>query len=77
MLYIAWMVILGDHDVKNISFGNIAKMAEKVHKLHKRSSPLRPIQTLWSRDPETLFRLKIKKTKRFMIFDPKKGGVIF
>ena len=22
MLYIAWMVILGDHDVKKVSFGN-------------------------------------------------------
>ena len=32
--------------------------------------PLRPIQTPWSRDSETLFRLKIEKTKRFMIFDP-------
>ena len=39
--------------------------------------PLRPIQTLWSRDPETLFGSKSKKTKRFMIFDPKKGGSFF
>ena len=29
-------------------------------------------------DMETLFRLQIEKqTKRFMIFDPKKGGALF
>ena len=34
----------------------------------------RPKQTPWSRDPETLFRFKIKETKRFMIFESKKRG---
>ena len=37
-----------------------------------------PIQTPWSRDAETLFQLKIEKTKRFIIFDPpKRGGSFF
>ena len=35
---------------------------------------LRPIQTPWSLHPETLFGLKIKKTKPFMIFRPQKRG---
>ena len=53
-----------------------SKNGWKLHKLHKSSRPS-PIQTLWSRDPGTLFRLKIKKNKRFMIFDPKKRGSFF
>ena len=39
--------------------------------------PLRPIQTPWSRDPETLFQLKIEKNQKIHDFRPKKGGVIF
>ena len=30
MLYIAWMVILGDHNIKNISFGNFNLLAATV-----------------------------------------------
>ena len=53
-------------------------MAEKSINCIKALVRLCPIQTPWSRDPETLFRLKIvKKTKRFMIFDPKKGESFF
>ena len=47
----------------------------RLHHLHHHLHHLRPIQTPWSQDLETLFRLRIeKKTKRFMIFDPKKKG---
>ena len=35
MLYIAWMVILGDHNIKNISFGNFNLLAAEGEKLHK------------------------------------------
>ena len=36
--------------------------------------PLRPIQTPWSRDPETLFRLKVEKNQKVHDFRPKKRG---
>ena len=42
-----------------------------------RARPTPPTQTLWNRDPETLFRLKIEKTKRFVIFNPPKRGAVF
>ena len=52
---------------------NIPKMAEKcVNRIAL--VPLRPIQTLWSRDPETLFRLKIEKNQKIRDFRPKKRG---
>ena len=35
MLYIAWMVILGDHNIKNISFGNFNLLAAQGEKLHQ------------------------------------------
>ena len=35
MVYIAWMVILGDHNIKNISFGNFNLLAAEGEKLHK------------------------------------------
>ena len=36
--------------------------------------PLGPIQTPLSRDPETLFRLKIEKNQKIRDFRPKKRG---
>ena len=64
----------GYHGINKVAkSANIGKMAEKGINC-KALVPLNPIQTPWSRDPETLFRLKIEKTKRFMIFDPKKRG---
>ena len=52
---------------------NIAKVAENcINRIAL--FPLGPIQTPWSRDPETLFRRKIEKNKTFLIFDPKKWG---
>ena len=36
-----------------------------------------PTQTLWSRDQKARFRLKIEKPKRFAVFDPNRGGLIF
>ena len=35
MLYIASMVIFGDHNIKNISFGNFNLLAAEGEKLHK------------------------------------------
>ena len=52
-------------------------MAEKVHKLHKRSSHSAPYKPYGVGTRKHFFGSKSKKTKRFMIFDPKKGGVIF
>ena len=68
----------GYHGVTEVAkTANIAKMAGKcINCISAR--PLIPIQTPWSWDPETLFRLKIeKRTKSFIIFDPKKGGPFF
>ena len=53
---------------------NIAKMAEKVHKLHKRSSHSAPYKPHGVGTRKHFFGSKSKKTKRFMIFDPKKEG---
>ena len=33
-----------------------------------------PIQTAWSRDPETPFRLKVEKNQKIHDIRPKKGG---
>ena len=52
-------------------------MAEKVHKLHKPSSHSAPYKPHRVGTRKHFFGSKSKKTKRFMIFDPKKGGVIF
>ena len=52
-------------------------MAEKVHKLHQRSSHSAPYKPYGDGTRKHFFGSKSKKTKRFMIFDPKKGGVIF
>ena len=35
MLYIYWVVILGDHDIKKISFENFQFSAARGEKLHK------------------------------------------
>ena len=35
MLYISWVVILGDHDFKKISFENLQFLAARGEKLHK------------------------------------------
>ena len=50
---------------------------ENVHKLHKRSSHTAPYKPYGVGTRKHFFGSKSKKTKRFMIFDPKKGGVIF
>ena len=47
-------------------------MAEKVHKLHKRSSHSAPYKPYGVGTPETLFRLKIKKNQKIHDFRPKK-----
>ena len=49
-------------------------MAEKVHKLHERSSHSAPYNTYGVGTRKHFFGSKSKKTKRFMILDPKKGG---
>ena len=39
MLYIPWMIILGDHGIKKTSFENFdfrAAQGDKLHKLHSR-----------------------------------------
>ena len=66
----------GYHEVTEVAkTANIAKMAEKCINCKKKALvPLRPIQTLWSRDPETLFRLKIEKNQKIHDFRPKKRG---
>ena len=48
-----------------------------MHKLHKRSSHSAPYKPYGVGTRKHFFGSKSKKTKRFMIFDPKKGGVIF
>ena len=55
---------------------NIAEMAEKCINCMS-ARPTSPIQTLWSRDPETLFRLKIEKNQKIHDFRPKKKGGSF
>ena len=52
-------------------------MAENSHKLHERSSHSAPYKPYGVGTRKHFFGSKSKKTKRFMIFDPKKGGVIF
>ena len=49
-------------------------MAKKVHKLHKRSSHSAPYKPYGVGTRKHFFGSKSKKTKRFVIFDPKKGG---
>ena len=49
-------------------------MAEKMHKLHKRSSHSAPYKPYGVGTRKHFFGSKSKKTKRFMIFDPKNGG---
>ena len=48
-----------------------------MHKQHKRSSHFAPYKAHGVGTRKHFFGSKWKKTKRFMIFDPKKGGVIF
>ena len=48
-----------------------------MHKLRKRSSHFAPYKPNGVGTGKHFFGSKSKKTKRFMIFDPKKGGVIF
>ena len=48
-----------------------------MHKLHKRSSHSAPYKPYGVGTRKHFFGSKSKKTKRFVIFDPKKGGVIF
>ena len=48
-----------------------------MHKLHKRSSHSAPYKPYGVGTRKHFFGSKSKKTKRFMIFDPKKVGVIF
>ena len=45
-----------------------------MHKLHKRSSHSAPYKPYGVGTRKHFFGSKSKKTKRFMIFDPKKGG---
>ena len=48
-----------------------------MHKLHERSSHSAPYKPYGVGTRKHFFGSKSKKTKRFMILDPKKGGVIF
>ena len=48
-----------------------------MHKLHERSSHSAPYKPHGVGTRKHFFGSKSKKTKRVMIFDPKKGGVIF
>ena len=48
-----------------------------MHKLHKRSSHSAPYKPHRVGTRKHFFGSKSKKAKRFVIFDPKKGGVIF
>ena len=52
---------------------NMAKMADKCINCMS-APPTPPIQTLWSRDRETLFRLKIAKNQKIHDLRPKKRG---
>ena len=54
-----------------------SKNGRKVHKLHERSSHSAPHKPHGVRTRKHFFGSKSKKTKRFMIVDPKKGGSIF
>ena len=47
-----------------------------MHKLHQRLSHSAPYKPYGVGTRKHFFGSKSKKTKRFMIFDPKKGGVI-
>ena len=53
----------------------MAKMAQKVHKLHERSSHSAPYKPHGVGTRKQFFGSKSIKTKRFMIFDPKKGKI--
>ena len=67
----------GYHGVTELTkTANTPKMAEKSINCTN-ARPTRPIQTPWSWDPETLFRLKIEKNQKIHDFPPKKRGVIF
>ena len=48
-----------------------------MHKLHKRSSHSAPYKPYGVGTRKHFFGSKSKKTKRFVIFDPKKGGSFF
>ena len=48
-----------------------------MHELHKRSSHSAPYKPYGVGTRKHFFGSKSKKTKRFMIFDPKKGGSFF
>ena len=48
-----------------------------MHELHKHSSHSAPYKPHGVGTRKNFFGSKSKKTKRFMIFDPKNGGVIF
>ena len=48
-----------------------------MHKRHQRLSPSAPYKPHGIGTRKHFFGSKSKKPKRFMIFDPKKGGVIF
>ena len=48
-----------------------------MHKLSRRSSHSAPYRPYGVGTRKHFFGSKSKKTKRFMIFDPKKGGVNF
>ena len=67
----------GYHGVTGVAkTANIAKMAEKcINCMSARPTPphTNPGVGTWKH----FFDSKSKKTKRFRIFDPKKGGVIF
>ena len=68
----------GYHGVTKVAkTANIPKMAERVHKLHQRSSHSAPYKPHRVGTRKHFFGSKSKKTKRFMILDPKKGAVIF
>ena len=54
-----------------------SKNGRKVHKLHKRSSLSAPHKPPGVGTRKHFFGSKSTKTKRFMIFDPKKGGSFF
>ena len=54
-----------------------SKNGQKMRKLHERSSHSAPYKPYGVGTRKHFFGSKSKKTKRFMIFDPKKGGVIF
>ena len=68
----------GYHGVTKVAkTANIPKMAEKVHKLHERSSQPAPYKPHGVGTRKHFFGSKSKKTKRFMIFDQKNGGSFF